>query len=108
MSSLSSLYRDLRRYQDLLSDIQRFSMTISQASEALEPAVSKISSCYEIDEVRADAGKISSCRERLINHKDYIIRVAVPAIERKISQIRKEIEELEKEEDRQKEANRKD
>ena len=42
MSSLSSLYRDLRRYQDLLSDIQRFSMTISQAAEALDPAVSKL------------------------------------------------------------------
>ena len=99
MSSLSSLYRDLRRYQDLLSDIQRFSMTISQAAEALDPAVSKISSCYEIDEVTADGNGISSCRDRLANHKDYIIKTAVPSIERKISDIKKEIEELEAEEE---------
>lgn len=99
MSSLSSLYRDLRRYQDLLSDIQCFSMTISQAFEALEPAVSKIGSCYEIDEVTADNGEITSCRDRLANHKDYIIKTAVPSIERKISDIKREIEELEAEEE---------
>ncbi len=95
MSSLSSLYRDLRRYQDLMSDIQRLSMTISQAADAIDPAISKISSCYEIDEVTADVGQLSNCRERLSNHKNYIIKVAVPSIEEKISKIRKEIEELE-------------
>lgn len=99
MSNLSSLYRDLRRYQDLISDIQRFSMTISQAAESLDLAISKISSCYEIDEVTADVGQISNCRDRLSNHKDYILKVAVPSIENKISQIKREIEELEKEEE---------
>lgn len=99
MSSLSSLYRDLRRYQDLLSDIQRFSMTVSQAADALGPAVSKISSCFEIDEVTTDVGQISNFKERLTNHTNYIIKIAVPSIEGKISLIRREIEELEKEEE---------
>lgn len=99
MSSLSSLYRELRRYRNLLSDVHQLSRTVNQAAIALEPAVSKIGSCYEIDEVSADKKQISNCRDRLSNHRSYLVNTAAPSIERKIASIEREIEELESEEE---------
>ena len=98
MSSLSSLYGDLRYYQKLLSDTYSLSGTVGQAIDALDPAISKIDSCFQIDEVSADLKQISNCREKLHNHKCYLSSTAIPAIERKISSIRREIEKLEEEE----------
>ncbi len=99
MSSLSSLYRDLRRYQNLLSDVRHLSGIVGQAEDALDPAVSTISSCFEIDDDSADAKQIVNNRDKLNNHKIYLTGTAAPAIERKISQLEREIEELESEDD---------
>lgn len=99
MSSLSSLYGDLSRYRTLLSNVNQLSRIVGNASDALTPAVSKISSCFEIDEVSADAKQISDAMDNLKNQKNYLSSKAIPAIERKISEIEREIEELESEED---------
>ncbi len=99
MSSLSSLYRDLRRYRNLLGDVNHLANILDNAIDALEPAVSRMPSCFEIDEEQADAKQIANCRSKLVNHRSYLMGTASSSIERKISQIEDEIEELENEED---------
>ncbi len=98
MSNLSSLYRELRQYENLLSEVSQLSRTVGYAAESLEPAVSKIDSSFEIDEVSADNKQISLCREQLVTHKNSLSGSISSSIESKISQIRREIEELEREE----------
>lgn len=99
MASLDSLYRLLRKYRNLLYETEQMADILVRAIDDLEPAVTKIESCYSIDEMSADLNKIANCRENIESNKDFLKKTAIPAINRKIEQIQREIEKLESEEE---------
>lgn len=95
MASLSSLYRLLSKYQNLLYESQQMVNILVRAIDDLEPAATKIESCYSINEMSADIKQIANCRNKIESNKDFLKNTAIPAINRKIEQIQREIEELE-------------
>lgn len=99
MASLDSLYRLLRKYRNLLNETEQMVNILVRAIDDLEPAVAKIELCYSIDDMSADLKKIADCRENIESNKDFLKKTAIPAINRKIEQIQREIEKLESEED---------
>ncbi len=106
MANLSSLYRLLSRYQNLLYETQQMVTILVQASDDLTPVGAKIELYYSIDEESADLKKIANCSERIESNKDFLNRTAIPTIRRQIEQIQREIEELESQEEEEEEVSR--
>lgn len=98
MASLSSLYRLLRKYRELLYETQQMVDILIYAIDDLEPAVTKIGDCYLIDDMSADLKQIDGCRKKIESNKKFLNDVAIPEIKRKIRQIQKQIEALEADE----------
>lgn len=102
MSNLSSLYRLLTRYQTLLTNAQSLVGILERAVDDLGPASSKFELYYSIDSESADLKQIFKSKEKIESHKIFLSGTAIPAIRNKISQIKREIEKLESEEEEDK------
>lgn len=103
MASLSSLYRELSRYNTLLGNvygmIKHVDNAISSLDNALETVTTKMDEYYAIDDSRADSEHILNCRKDLVVQNEYLNNKTVPAINNEIARIQREIEILESEDD---------
>lgn len=98
MSSLSSLYRQLRQYRTFLDDVNDCINVLNRTIDSAESAI-KIGEYYTIDEATADNNVIKNSRNELSDKKQFLISTILPAISRKIREIEDEIARLEAEDD---------
>lgn len=98
MSSLSSLYRQLRQYRTFLDDVNDCINILSRTIDSVESAI-KIGEYYTIDETTADNNVIKNSHNELSNKKQFLSNTVIFAIRRKIREIEDEIARLEAEDD---------
>ncbi|MGE5456621.1 MAG: hypothetical protein ACM3O4_05945 [Ignavibacteriales bacterium] len=90
-SLLSSLRVELNRYYNLREDLGIVVNYLSSSIEKIEPASSKISYYYNIDEAPADHNIVSNKRNELITKKSELTNNVLPAIDNQITIIKQQI-----------------
>ena len=92
---LQTLYANLRKYQNLKSNVGSISSYLSKTLESLSLAISHIQDNFLLDNETADKGKLKKTYseiEELINSFENVI---IPEINNKISKIKYDIFECE-------------
>lgn len=97
MSSLSSLYSQLRVYRNLYDSVQSSIRHLNRVIESSEMAL-KIKDYYLIDDVSADNYSLRKIRNSFIEKRQFLASNVIEAINQRIRSISREIEALELEE----------
>lgn len=90
-SLLNSLRAELRRYYSLRGGLGVVVNYLSSSIEKIEPASTRISHYYNIDETPADRNIVSNKRNELITKKSELNNSVLPAVDTQIEIIKQQI-----------------
>lgn len=92
MSDIDVLYNNKRKYNNLLSNVIYTKDNLKRAIDKLDIADDKVIKGYSINETRGDDGYLENKKMDIINMYNYLINTIIPAINKKINQISKDID----------------
>lgn len=85
------LKQKLRRYYNLMEDVQVIIKNLNDSINELNHCDKRLIDYYTINDGAFDNGKISNCKNKIINKRDFLQSTIIPSIQREITKLQKKI-----------------
>lgn len=85
------LKQKLRRYYNLMEEIQVVIKNLNDSINELNHCDKRMVDYYAINDAAFDNGKITNCKNKIINKRDFLQATVIPSIQYEITKLKKKI-----------------